>query len=49
VLAGLDYVSRRGVTVGMLYVDAANHPAVNLYRDLGFGIHHINRAYTGEW
>ena len=49
VLAGLDYLSGRGVTVGMLYVDADNHPAVNLYRDLGFDIHHVNRAYTGEW
>jgi mycothiol synthase len=49
VLAGLDYLSRRGVTVGMLYVDADNHPAVKLYRDLGFDIHHVNRAYTGEW
>ena len=46
VLAGLDYLAGKGLTVGMLYVDAANTPAVKLYVDLGFTIDHIDRAYV---
>jgi mycothiol synthase len=46
VLAGLDHLARRGLTVGMLYVDATNKPALKLYVDLGFEIDHIDRAYV---
>ena len=48
VLAGLEYLARKGLTVGMLYVDAGNRPAVKLYIDLGFDIAHIDRAYVGD-
>jgi mycothiol synthase len=48
VLAGLDHLAGRGVTVGMLYVDANNTPAVTLYERLGFGIDHVDRAYAGD-
>ena len=35
-----------GIEVGMLYVDAANVPAVTLYYDLGFTLHHVRRAFV---
>ena len=47
VLAGLDWLARRGLTVGMLYVDSSNTPAVRLYEKLGFEIDHVDRAYVG--
>lgn len=46
-LAGLDSIARRGVTIGMLFVDADNTPAVRLYERLGFGIHRTDVAFTG--
>jgi mycothiol synthase len=48
VLGGLASLAERGITTGMLYVDAANDGAVGLYRHLGFDVHHIDRAYVAE-
>ena len=45
-LAGLQSLADRGIETGMLYVDAANAPAVKLYVDLGFTLDHVDRAYT---
>ncbi len=47
-LAGLESISRRGVSIGMLYVDAANTAGVRLYDGLGFTIHHTDRTYVGD-
>lgn len=42
--AGLDHLARRGIAVGMLYVDGDNAPALGLYRSLGFSVHHTDVA-----
>jgi mycothiol synthase len=48
VIAGLDHLYDHGLTVGMLYVDATNGPAVKLYVDLGFVVNHLDQAYVGD-
>jgi mycothiol synthase len=45
-VAGLQSLHQRGIELGMLYVDAANVPAVSLYYDLGFTLHHVQRAFV---
>jgi mycothiol synthase len=48
VLAGLSWLADKGLTVGMLYVDASNVTAVHLYERLGFTTDHVDRAYVGD-
>ncbi len=47
-LAGLDHLADHGLTVGFLYVEADNHPAVATYFGLGFDHHSTNRAYRWD-
>ena len=37
-----------GALACVLYVDAANLPAVNMYRSMGFRHHHTDRSYLGQ-
>ncbi len=46
-LAGLDWLARHDVGTGMLYVDAANTPAVRMYERMGFHVHHDDQAFVG--
>ncbi len=48
VVAGLASLHDRGLRHGMLYVDAANTPAVTLYERIGFTTDHVDRAYVGD-
>ena len=48
VLAGLDHLAGKGISIGMLYVDASNERAVGLYDAMGFTVDHVDRAYTGD-
>ncbi len=43
---GLAYLSDVGCDRAILYVDADNRPALALYDELGFELHHIDRSFT---
>jgi mycothiol synthase len=47
-VAGLQHLADTGVQMGMLYVDAANLPAMRLYESLGFTVHTTDRSFVGE-
>jgi mycothiol synthase len=45
-VAGLVWMSDRGVTIGMLYTTSTNTAAVALYESLGFTTDHVDRSYV---
>jgi mycothiol synthase len=47
-LAGLDSLAERGVSTGMLYVDADNRVAVTMYDKLGFTVSFTNAAFVAS-
>ncbi|MFM8311877.1 MAG: mycothiol synthase [Ilumatobacteraceae bacterium] len=47
-LAGIDHLATVGARACMLYVDAANQPAVTLYASLGFRVVHAEQAFVGR-
>ena len=48
VVGGLASLAERGVTTGMLFVDAGNEDALRLYASLGFTTSRVDRAYERE-
>ena len=48
VVGGLASLHARGTNVGMLFVDATNTAAIELYRSLGFEVTRVDRAYGRE-
>ena len=44
-VAGLQWMSGKGIRLGMLYTTSSNTTAVNLYHSLGFTINHVDRSY----
>ena len=47
-LAGLDWLSERGIDTACLYVDAGNSAAFELYQRLGFHVHRTRTAFSGN-
>jgi len=47
-VAGLNYLARRGMTTGMLFVDKGNLAAIKMYGNIGFSTHHEEQAFVGE-
>ena len=47
-IAGLEFLAAKGLTTGMLHVDAGNTTAMSLYERLGFTVHHADHAYVAD-
>ncbi len=47
-IAGLEWLAKKGITTCMLYVDLANDSALHLYKSMGFTVDHLERSYVGD-
>ena len=47
-VVGLQFLTKVGAKVGMLFVDAENTRAVSMYNALGFTTHYVQRAFVGD-
>lgn len=47
-IAGLHDATHKGAREAMLYVDASNTVAVNMYTRLGFSVHHEEHSFVGD-
>jgi mycothiol synthase len=47
-IAGLEHMATKGMGVGTLYVDSRNKAAVRMYEQIGFEVHHTDRAYVTD-
>ena len=47
-VAGLNHLTSKGATIGMLYVDKNNFAAIAMYSKIGFSTHHQEQAFVGE-
>ena len=47
-IVGLNYLSKSGAEVGMLFVDSTNTAAIAMYNALGFVAHHTEIAFVGD-
>lgn len=47
-VVGLNYLSKAGAEVGMLFVDSTNTAAIAMYNALGFVAHHTEIAFVGD-
>ena len=45
---GFAWLASRGIRTGMLYVDAANVAAVELYASMGMTVDHVDRSYVNR-
>ena len=44
-ISGLHYLANKGISLGMLYVESDNLPAIRIYEKIGFSVHSVNRAF----
>lgn len=48
VLTALEHMVSKSIKRAFLYVDSTNKPALKIYKDIGFTIDHIDRAYVKD-